>query len=77
MHAFFFGIWGKEYSERFKIFTVPCLIINFKNLDQRLLKKIKIEIWIPQEDYKNFKENNNFKELKKLLRLILLLLINF
>lgn len=77
MHAFFFGIWGKEHSGRFKIFTAPCLIINFKNLDQRLLKKIKIEIWIPQEDYKNLRENNNFKELKKIVKVNIVIIDKF
>ena len=77
MNAFFFGIWGKQHTSRFIIFTIPCLLDNFSYLKKSITKKIKIEIWIPHQDYNLLKSNSNFKKLKKIVNVRINLIDNF
>ena len=63
--VFYFPIWGDSYIKLFSDFALKCLYKNLNEIDDKLLKSSKIEIWTFKKDIPKLNALKNIRLLKK------------
>ncbi len=67
--VFYFPIWGDDYIKLFSDFALKCLYKNLNEIDDKLLKSSKIEIWTFKKDVPKLKALKNIQLLEKKIKI--------
>ena len=67
--VFYFPIWGDSYIKLFSDFALKCLYKNLNEIDDKLLKSSKVEIWTFKKDIPKLNALKNIRLLKKKIRI--------